>query len=192
MSIIVNLRGFLQLEDFRTEVGHFDLSDILEGMRCIGIALVHNIRIAGFQLDHGDFGQHVPCIHCFLLLHTRVGQQLIVHVIQIHIIKMSPVSLVHSVWGKYMQRFVVLGQLIEAVRNDQADGQGFQPCFLVGVNFLAVEEFQNIPAKNIVVGCSGAFTLAHLIRIGEAVLHQFEHRHNALRRILDTLDCLPA
>ncbi|MNZ70991.1 hypothetical protein D3C78_893430 [compost metagenome] len=105
---------------------------------------------------------------------------------------MRAVSLVNTVRGKYMERFIVLRQLIEAIRNDQADGQGFESCFFVGVDLLTVEKFKNIPSENVVVGGSRTFTLTHLVSIGEAVFHQLEHRYNALSRILDTLDCLSA
>ncbi|MNO50090.1 hypothetical protein D3C76_404560 [compost metagenome] len=105
---------------------------------------------------------------------------------------MCAIGLVYTVWGKDMQRFIVLCQFIEAIRNDQADGQGFESGFFVGVNLLTVEKFKNIPAKNVVIGGSRAFTLTHLVSIREAIFHQLEHRHNALGCIFNPFDGLPA
>ena len=73
--------------------------DILISTRCfkrmsaVGVRVVHDVRIAGFQLNRSDFHQHVACAHDGFLLHAIVRQQRLVHVVDIHIVQMHAVGL---------------------------------------------------------------------------------------------------
>lgn len=161
-------------------------------MLVVGVALVHDVRVTGFQLDRGDLGQHVARAHQLSFLNPLVGEQLVVHHVQVHVVQMSAVSFIYTVRTEHVKRFVVLGQLIKTVRHDQPDRQGFQANPFVGVDFFAVQKFRNVPAENVVVPRARSFALTHLVGIGKSVLHQLQHRHDPFGRAFHAFDRLAA
>ncbi|MMZ60374.1 hypothetical protein D1872_224600 [compost metagenome] len=148
-------------------------------MCLVRVTFVHDIWITRLQLNHGNFRQHVTCAHRYFFLHPIVGEQRVVHFIQIHVVQMCSIGFEHTVRSKYMQRFIILSQLVKTVWHQQSNRKCLKTYSFVSIDFFAIQKLQHIPSENVVIGCPRAFTLPHLIRIREAVFHQLQHRHNA-------------
>ena len=187
-QVLIEQRRCGHLQDLRAQVAVGDLA--LDGVRSVHRVLVHDVRVAGLELQLGqrleelsrlDLGLADACVidHFVVLLgHRDIGER-------------DTVDALDVVGREQIHVVVVLGQLEGDVRNHHAQAQRLDPDLFVGVFPLGVQEAVDVGVMSVQVHRAGALTSTQLIGVGERILEQLHDRDDTRRLVLDVLDRRP-
>ena len=184
-QIVVEGGCLVDLQDFRTQVGHGDAP--LNGVGCIHRVLEHDVGIAALELDLGQRLEEFTGVD-LLLADALVTHHLVVFLGDGNLREGLAVDLFHIVRREQVHVGIALGQLEGHVRNHHTQRQRLDADLLVGILALGVQKAQDVRMVGVQVHRAGALPRAQLVGIRERIFQQLHHRNHTGRLVLDALD----